>query len=62
MQLFLQTCTPNLDKSISYFEALDFDIEKREGNTLVFDSQLKIILDHKNTARTGLTFKNFYAD
>ena len=55
MQLFLQTCTPQLEKSKNYFAALDFKLIDYEDNTLVYDQQVHILIDHQRSGRRGLT-------
>jgi len=55
MQLFLQTCSPNLDQSKTYFSKLNFELVDQENFSIVYDKQFSILLDHDRGARTGLT-------
>jgi hypothetical protein len=54
-QLFLQTCTPNIERSKTYFENLDFELQDKGDYTLVYDQQLRIMIDHSRQGRKGLT-------
>ena len=55
MQLFLQTCTPNIQLSKNYFSALDFELKDLEGYTIAYDQQMHIMIDHNRGGRKGLT-------
>ena len=55
MQLFLQTCTPNIHQSKNYFKALDFELEDKGDYTLVYDRQMHIMISHERSGRKGLS-------
>lgn len=53
MKIIINTPCPSVEISTSFYSKLGFNLHHMEGSTLVYDQNVKIIIDHSRKARLG---------